>query len=136
MKILIADSDTFQLKAYRDNTLKLFAFLHECAPKDAISIQYCSTGGELASLMDSSSCSFDLSIIDRALSGIPGDIIIELFHDRLGNIIICSSLNNIKELPYLQKPVDLDKLSELIKEVLHVTDKRPDTDLQEYEIIA
>lgn len=135
MKILIADSDRMQLKLYKDNVLKLFASIYECNINDPISVQYCYTGGEVASLMSNSSCKFDLSILDRALSGIPGDVLIKLYKPRLGNIIICSILNNIDDYNYIQKPVDLDKLSELIKEVLHVSDKGTDTESQEYETI-
>lgn len=136
MRILIADSDDLQLQAYKDNVLKLFASIHRADPDNPISIQYCHTGGEIMSLMDNNSCRFDMTIIDRALSGTPGDVLIELYRPRLGKIIICSVFNNINNFYYLQKPVDFDKLSELIKEVLNVTDKCTDSEVQEYEVIG
>lgn len=135
MRILIADSDDLQLQAYKDNVLKLFAPIHRACPKEPISIQYCCTGGEVMSLMGIHSCRFDLTIMDRALSGTPGDVLMELYRTRLGKVILCSVFNNANNSFYLQKPIDFDKLSELIKEVLHVTDKDTDTGIQEYEVI-
>ena len=136
MKILVADSDQLQLKTYQDNVIKLFAPLKNNKKDEAIEVQYCNTGFEVASLMENSKTRYDLSIMDRSLSGIPGDIIASLYKDRLGKIIICSIFNKIDDFFYLQKPLDFDKLSELIKEVFHVTDTAADTGLQELQVIG
>lgn len=135
MHILIADSDKMQLNAYRENTVKLFSTLHKAHPSDPISIQYCWTGGEVTSLMNNSNCKFDLTIMDRALSGVPGDVLIAMYKERLGKVIICSIFNGINDSHYLHKPVDFDKLSELIKEVMNVPDKCTDSEAVEYEVI-
>ena len=136
MKILIADSDRLQLEAYQNNILKMFAFLRKLEPAEHIEVQYCSTGDEVVSLMKSTSYKYDLSILDRSLSGIPGDILIQLYKDRLGKIIVCSVFNKIDNILYLQKPIDFDKLSMLIKEALNVTDEGPDPKIQDYEVIG
>ena len=130
MRILIADSDSSQLKAYRDMTTELFGFLQKAVGE--LNIQYCISGSEMSSLLKANT--YDLTIMDRALTGIPGDTIITLNRPKLGKIIVCSAFTQTNEV-CISKPIDYDKLKKTIKEVCNVPDISTDKTISEYEVI-
>lgn len=130
MKILIADSDESQLQAYKDKAVELFKDIHNS--KGPVHIQYCSTGSEVVSLLSYNK--YDLTIMDRALSRVPGDTIITLNRPNLGKIIICSVFTNTTEV-CVPKPIDYDKLRNAIKEACDVPAASSSQAVSEYEAI-